>query len=662
MAHPAYRPDIDGLRAVAVFSVVVFHAYPDRFKGGFIGVDIFFVISGFLISLIILSNLEKGAFSYREFYIRRARRIFPALSLILFSSLVMGWFLLMPDEYMQLGKHVASGTTFISNFVLWGESGYFDSAADAKVLLHLWSLAIEEQFYIFWPLILGVLWRRQWNFLRVMALLALASFVINVVTARYNATAAFYSPLSRFWELMVGGMLAYVTLHRSARLARHKNVQSVLGFVLLGAGFLFINRERLFPSWWALLPTCGAFLIISAGPQAWLNKTFLSNRWAVWLGLISYPLYLWHWLGLFVYRELEADARDAGIAQAAKLVTLLLCVLLSWVTLKWIERPLRFGRQPPVMLVLFFAVMGLAGWSVWRFQGVDQRDLYQPVVTGKVVSLSHIPHEHLAVVNPRRTDDRQEVDRCALLSADKRSADYVKNNCYREGDLLLVGDSHAASLYPALKTHLAAYGHPLSQMTAAYCLPVVQAFGNGMGAALNERCADINRYIIDEVQRHKPKAMIVSAYYYQWGFKHDPKWTDPNYVSNLEEQVRALTAAGVPVILVGQFPIYDRALPKILATEFQGEMPPSPRGQDGLVRPALEVDKVLAAMAKRSGAHYISVIDHLCNAAEGCLRTVPLQGVVEATSFDYGHLSEAGAEYVAESLLVGRIHAILNQP
>lgn len=153
LSHPKYRPDIDGLRAIAILSVVVFHAFPSWIKGGFIGVDVFFVISGFLISTIIFENLDKGTFSLTEFYARRIKRIFPALILVLVACFAFGWFALLADEYQQLGKHIAGGAAFISNFVLWDESGYFDNAADTKPLLHLWSLGVEEQFYIIWPLL-----------------------------------------------------------------------------------------------------------------------------------------------------------------------------------------------------------------------------------------------------------------------------------------------------------------------------------------------------------------------------------------------------------------------------------------------------------------------------------------------------------------------------
>lgn len=235
LAHPKYRPDIDGLRAIAVLSVIGFHAFPEKITSGFIGVDIFFVISGFLISSIIFSSLERDRFSLIEFYSRRVKRIFPALLLVMLASLVFGGFALFSDEYKQLGKHIAGGAGFVSNFILWGDSGYFDNAAKAKPLLHLWSLAIEEQFYIFWPLLLALAWKHRWGFLKITALIAVASFAASIYLTNNNLTEAFYSPLPRFWELMVGGVLAFIALHRPQLNSQHKNLQSNIGSRSFGA-------------------------------------------------------------------------------------------------------------------------------------------------------------------------------------------------------------------------------------------------------------------------------------------------------------------------------------------------------------------------------------------------------------------------------------------
>jgi len=201
--HPAYRPDIDGLRALAVLAVVLFHAFPSLLPGGFIGVDIFFIISGFLIGSIIMGEMEQQRFSFARFYGRRVKRIFPALALVMASCLVAGWFVLFADEFKMLGRHLVAGAGFISNLLLWSEVGYFDTAADTKPLLHLWSLGIEEQFYIFWPILLMLAqrWRqRAWLWALVLGGL---SFLLNVALVQRYPSATFYSPASRVWELLM---------------------------------------------------------------------------------------------------------------------------------------------------------------------------------------------------------------------------------------------------------------------------------------------------------------------------------------------------------------------------------------------------------------------------------------------------------------------------
>src|SRR3954462_920038 len=206
-AH-AYRPDVDGLRAVAVLAVLAYHAFPSVLPGGFAGVDVFFVISGYLITGIIIEDLARERFTYANFYWRRIRRIFPALILVLVTCLALGWLVLLPDEYAQLGKHVAAGAGFVSNIALWREAGYFDSAAELKPLLHLWSLGVEEQYYLVWPLFL-FLFKKQSNRMLWMILgIGALSFILNILMVSRYPTAAFYLPVTRFWELLAGSLLA----------------------------------------------------------------------------------------------------------------------------------------------------------------------------------------------------------------------------------------------------------------------------------------------------------------------------------------------------------------------------------------------------------------------------------------------------------------------
>lgn len=375
-----YRPEIDGLRAIAVMTVLIFHAFPKALRAGFVGVDIFFVISGFLITGILAGQLAKNQFSLLDFYRHRVRSIFPALLTVLLACLTLGWFALLQDEYKQLGKHVAAGAGFVSNLVLWQEVGYFDNKADTKPLLHLWSLGIEEQFYLVWPLMLAgfsYFARTRRQLLWLTGVLALASFGLNVARIHGDPSGTFYSPLSRFWELAAGGLLA---LHlQNRRQLASKPVSAALSNSLAWAGFLLlvlalsaITRQSRFPGFWALLPVLGACLLIAAGPGAWFNRKVLSSRIMVAIGLISYPLYLWHWPLLAFARIVESETPDAIFRWAA----LGLSVVLAWLTYQLIEKPIRFGKAKtwvmPVLLV-GMVLVGNAGYNIYSRDGLPFR-------------------------------------------------------------------------------------------------------------------------------------------------------------------------------------------------------------------------------------------------------------------------------------------------
>jgi len=376
-----YRADIDGLRAVAILCVVGFHAFPHGLAGGFIGVDIFFVISGFLITTILLESLARGDFSFIAFYARRIRRIFPALIAVFAFSIIFGWFFLLPYEYKQLGKHMAGAAVFASNFMLWNESGYFDTLAEAKPFLHLWSLGVEEQFYIFYPLALWLAWKRRFSLLAVTALIMLVSFGVNMWTYKADPVADFYSPLTRVWELMLGSTVAYMLLYppgclaalarKREQMAHARDIQSFLGAALLGMGLAFITKEQLFPGWRALLPTIGAALLISAGTQAWVNR-LLSKRVFVWVGLVSFPLYVWHWTLLSFARIVYTKTPPPDI----RLAVVLLSFFLAWLTYRFIEKPIRYGKhhtKKTIALSLLLAVLGCVGYAIYAKNGMETR-------------------------------------------------------------------------------------------------------------------------------------------------------------------------------------------------------------------------------------------------------------------------------------------------
>lgn len=447
-SHPKYRPDIDGLRAIAILSVVIFHATPEMLPGGFIGVDVFFVISGFLISQIILTNLQQNTFSFTEFYARRIKRIFPVLLLVLSTCLIFGGIILLADEYQQLGKHLTGGAAFLSNFVLWNEVGYFDNAADTKPLLHLWSLGIEEQFYIVWPLFLWACWKKGIRLFWPIAILAAASFTVNIVSVNGNQEAAFYSPLSRFWELMAGSYLAYLMfpaadhpVHR--RLASMTaqmqypgvaTAMSLLGMSMLLIAFAVIDRTSHFPGGWALLPVFAAFLLLAAGPGAWINRQLLARSSMVWIGLISYPLYLWHWPILSFARIIEGETPAWNI----QVLAVTLSIVLAWASYKFWETPIRFklGKRVPTtfVLILLMSAVGILGYSVNTSNGLKYR-------------LTDLGHGEDPFVSPK-TKLKQERKLCRSQHPEMPGICFSSNATATSPKLaaIFVGDSHSEAL------------------------------------------------------------------------------------------------------------------------------------------------------------------------------------------------------------------------
>lgn len=357
-----YRPDIDGLRAVAVGLVVAYHFFPNHFKAGFIGVDVFFVISGYLISGIIMEQMEAARWGYREFYKRRINRIFPALAFILFVNLIIGWYALLPNEFRAIGKQITASVGFVANFTFWSEAGYFDSVADTKPLLHLWSLAIEEQFYILWPVILVLAFQR--GFFWVVGGLVAASLIYSIYASFENPTAAYYSPISRFYELGVGGMLA--NIHRLVGEADNRWAQglSMAGAVLLAAGMAVITKESPFPGIYGLLPTLGAAALIASGRNGFINRWFLAQKPMVWIGLISYPLYLWHW-PLLVWAKTLTMTNVLGSVHRIGLICT--SVALAALTYWFVERPFRSRNTTSTTTVLagVTVVLGLIGILFW---------------------------------------------------------------------------------------------------------------------------------------------------------------------------------------------------------------------------------------------------------------------------------------------------------
>ena len=473
-----YRPDIDGLRALAIIAVVLFHAFPSLMPGGFVGVDVFFVISGFLISGILSRALQNGTFSFAAFYANRIRRLFPALLLLLAVCLVVGWFVLLPDEYERLGKHTVGAAAYIENFVLRRETGYFDVRSIFKPLMHLWSLGIEEQFYLTYPLFLWAMWRIRRSLFLVLVAIAITSFALNVAMVGHDAAGAFFLPQTRCWELAVGCAIACWQLQREeqspaiklfpdysafqwlrANGARFANSCAAVGTVLIVVATLWTHETDAFPGWWALLPVCGTALVIVAGPEAWINRSVFANSAIVFVGLISYPLYLWHWPMLAFPRMISGGE----VSVMLRVVVVILSVALAWATFRFVESPIRFGRKDwvrPVSLVAVSVILACIGYAA-------KRDGFVSRFPAAVQDLGQLR----SVV--------WSTPECRAISGLK--IDYCRTTSAKSPDVLLFGDSHAAVLYDGLAPHFEKRSITLMNLGEAGCAPFhdTQTFSPG---------------------------------------------------------------------------------------------------------------------------------------------------------------------------------------
>lgn len=627
----SYRPDIDGLRALAVLAVIGFHALPTRVRGGYVGVDVFFVISGYLITSVIVSALDRKAFTLAGFYGRRVRRIFPALAVLLASCFAWSWFNLFADDFEDFGKYLAASAGFVPNLAFWRSFWYFDNASELKPLLHLWSLGIEEQFYLVWPLLIVAAWKWRRSVLPLTMLIASASFLASVYIVRYDASAAFYSPLLRAWELALGAMVAGAANSRVVPLTmlmpeRLRDAASLVGLALVIVSVFAIGQTKTMLGLRMAIPTMGAALMIAAGPLAWLNRRILSMPLLVWIGLISYPLYLWHW-PLLSFATIKSGQPPTGVLLAVLIST---SVLLAWVTYRVVEYPIRFGPATTwtiPALCTALTTMLVAGAVTYAATGFPERKLNLSD-RGRFIQYYERMHKQ-GLAEAYRNG-------CDFLDwTTRQTKTDVDSDCTRRGTngtVFLWGDSFAQALSLGIR-RLLPRGVSLAQVTTSGCPPDEHETDKPN----DERCSRSNSRAIDAIRELTPDVVVLAQ-----ADRHDA-------VDWEAKAARIRTLGARRVVVVGPAPVWRPSLPLVVAGQYWG-------GDFSRVRSGLEptLFTVDAALKRRlAGSHeltYVSLVDRLCN-ADGCLAIVPGGDAHDLIAVDIGHFTPAGSIFVANLAL-----------
>jgi peptidoglycan/LPS O-acetylase OafA/YrhL len=658
-----YRPDIDGLRALAVSIVIGYHAFPSLLPGGFVGVDIFFVISGYLITLIIFQEMISTEFTIRRFYARRIRRIFPALLVVIPITFALGWFTLPPKDFKSLGENIAGAAAFIQNIVLLGQVGYFDIAANTKPLLHLWSLGIEEQYYIAWPIVLLIIRKWELNPITATLFMAIGSFLFGFAVLTRSVDLAFYLPFTRAWELLVGSVLALRMYQakdlwpagsmgpwlEQAKQSLAPGLQMLRGrlpiidygklaeeVVAIGAIVAIIwavrklNSQSPYPGYYALIPVVAAAILI-ASRDAWINRMLLSKPWMVFIGLISYPLYLWHFPLMAYARIIWFEAVPRPVMGGV----IVLSIVLAWLVYRLVEKPVRFGSARQFINLGLLAGMGgvgLVGLAAYGTEGFPRR-LPEAVrgfmLTGEETS-----------IHWRRGS-------CLLLP--NQGAEDFSAECGGDGRrplLLLWGDSYAAALYPGLNTLAAGGGFGVAEFTASACPPLINF------VHLERRyCKTINDFVLKQISSLLPEVVILHS---TWSYG------DHDLDQGLEQTVSQLKALNIKqIVLLGPVPAWKggglskNVLDYYLRT-FAVLPPRTKIGLNDKWNPS--IDKFLEAKAKQLEIEYISPLRIMCDES-GCLARIGDDGS-ELTAFDPGHLTVPGSIFLSRAILPALLYGV----
>lgn len=646
--HPAYRADIDGLRALAVVPVVFFHAGLG-FPGGFVGVDVFFVISGYLITRLLMGEIAAQRLSIARFYERRIRRIFPALFTVLIATTVMTWLLFMPPEFKLFGKSLALTAVFASNIGFWKEAGYFDTVAQFKPLLHTWSLGIEEQFYLLFPLLLAGVNRflpsRQTH---VIGLLTVVSFIFSALWVWVSPDGAFFLLPARLWELGIGSMLAFTPASSGWRPVPAAAV-CALGLVLIGTAVFSFSGKTLFPGAAALVPCIGASLVIMAGAQRNVVSRVLGSRPLVLIGLVSYSLYLWHWPVIIISQYRLGHLLGASEAILAIVASLVLAAV-SW---HFIEQPVRRRQLLADRSALFgataimIAAAGVTGFAILKADGLPGR-LPAPVQTIYAQRQDHSPFLQPGCFtdNELRRIARQPVVAGIGCPMGVREAGPT--------DFLVWGDSHAAAMAPAIDSASSRFNQRGLFVGRAGCPPLMHYETTSSHAVKRQACRDQNDAVFELIRnRNIPLVFLVARWprevlgaengaegpFYDPAAPYTAADRSDRVSAALDTTIKNVATLGVRVVLVMDVPEPGYDVPLSLARAvLRGAVPQINPTRDAVDARQLLARRTLQQAAQKWGAQLIDPTPMFCDAD---LCRVEVDGLSRYTDADHITHSEA---------------------
>ena len=611
-----YRWDIQGLRAIAVLAVVLFHINPALLPGGYIGVDIFFVISGYLIMGFIWRDLKQEKFTLLNFYTKRVYRLFPALFVTVLLSSIAAYFILLPNESEIYLKSMVSTLFYFSNFYFYTEANYFNDAMAFYPLLHTWSLSVEEQFYMLFPLILMFIYRKKMKYvLSILLLLGLLSLILSQWYVNEDASFAFFSSPTRFFQFIVGGLIAiYLQGHKVAK--RGSDIGVIVGLGIIFYTLYFYSEKTLFPGVNALLPSLGAGLVMYFGINAGYTKLFLENKLINLIGNASYSIYLWHW-PLLVFYKLKFSPSLSTKEQLALLLISIFLGILSWY---FIENKFRKTNMRNVSLRPIVKVMAISFLFV-----------ILNVIIFKYYPSKTLRYQEKAAQYLEFNTDTFRAGTCFLTSKYNDVKFYDKDKCitYTEGkkNYLLLGDSHAAHYYSALATMMHT-DETLTQVTASGCVPLLKTRGA-------RRCTGLNDWAYNTLIQEKHFNVILLSANWRIVDKKD-----------FQDSLKRLAKYTDKLVVLGPSLEYKQSLPRLLLNlkknEDSSQLYKTASAYDKLSL----IDRLIKNYVTANGIKYVSVLDTLCD-KKGC-RSITDDGT--PINFDNGHLTHEGAVYILKQI------------